>query len=447
VGVIAPIGLVVYSIMLLGYLIMLSILSWEMTLLSAITLLFSSRIPNIWIKKSAINSRKIVNSNKLISEFLVGRLRSPRLVRLAGNEDLEKNEFKNLTQTQRKFLLYAAILKAKSDVVMEPIVIGLSLIFLYFSYTFLHLQIEIIGLYLVIALRLLPIVKGIISEWHVVQRSRGSIEVLDNRLKAMQNSIEKDFGEKSFGKFKQSIVFNNVSYSYSSNKDTVLKNIKVEFEANKMSAIVGPSGSGKSTLIDLLPRLRTPVEGLIQIDDVDIKEYSLKSLRDAISYVPQFPQIFNGTVRNHILYGKMNATNEEVQKAACLAGAEDFINKLPQGFDTVLSDDAINISGGQRQRLDLARALLKGAPILILDEPTSNLDAESESVFKKTLAKIQKDTNTTIIIIVHKLSSIVDADKIIVLNQGAIDSIGAHSELLYHDGWYKKAWKMQELLE
>jgi ABC-type multidrug transport system fused ATPase/permease subunit len=400
-------------------------------------------VPNIWIKRSAHIGRNLVTANTLMSEFLVGRLRSPRLVRLSGTEIEEKNDFHQLTQVQRKHSVFSAILQARVDISLEPVVIGLSLIFLYFSYTVLHLQLEVIGMYLVIALRLLPTVKSILIQWQKVQRNLGSIEVIENRIKAMCGATEQDIGKKSLNVLKQSIKMNNISYRYPDGKSDALTNITVELKSNTLIGIVGPSGSGKSTLIDLLPRLRIPVKGSISIDGVNIEKFSLKSLRKAISYVPQFSQIFNGTVREHILYGRDSATEQEIQEAVRMAGAEGFINRLPQRLDTVLGEEATNLSGGQRQRLDLARALIKKSPILILDEPTSNLDAESEELFKQAIYKIRKKTNTTIIIIAHRLASIHNADNIIVLNNGKVDEFGVHLELLSQNGWYAKAWKMQ----
>jgi len=440
-GMTAPLELIVYFIMLIGYLTILGLLSWKMTLLSAIVLLLSSRIPNIWIRKSAHTGRNIVNANTLVSGFLVGRFRSPRLVRLSGTELAEKNEFHKLTQAQRKYSVFASILQAKSDIVMEPIVIGLSLIFLYFSYTVLKLQIETIGLYLIIVLRMLPIVKGIILKQQKIQSLLGPIETIEKRLSSMKESFEKDLGVELIGQLNKSFTLDNVSYRYPSSNHDVLKGVTISISVNKITAIVGPSGSGKSTLIDLLPRLRIPTKGLIKIDDINIEKYTLKSLRKLISYAPQSPQIFDGTVKNHILYGKANATEEEVQEAVCLAGAEDFIGKLPLGLDTILGEDAIKLSGGQRQRLDLARTLIRKAPILILDEPTSNLDVESEQLFNQALYRIRKETNTTIIIVSHRLSSVSDADHIVVLNQGKVESSGTHLELLSQNGWYAKHGK------
>jgi subfamily B ATP-binding cassette protein MsbA len=185
-GIMAPMGLVVYIIMLAGYLGVLFLLSWKMTLVSTIILLLVARIPSAWIKMSAKTGRSLVSSNILMSEFLVGRLQSPRLVRLAGTEIAEKNEFQQLTQTQRKHLVYSSVLQSKTEVTMEPFVIGLSLLFLYFSYSVLLFEIEVIGLYLVIAMRLMPLSKSIILQWQSVQRLMGSIEIIESKLEKMK---------------------------------------------------------------------------------------------------------------------------------------------------------------------------------------------------------------------------------------------------------------------
>ena len=442
-GILAPMELIVYSIMLFSYTLVLLLLSWEMTIVSLIVLLIASRAPNIWVKKTAASGRNIVKANTALSKFLVERLRSPRLVRLAGTEAAEQKEFYTLTQTQRKHSVFISILRAKTEVSMDPVVIGMSLVFLYFAYTVLHMQIEMLGLYLVVALRLMPIIKGVITQWQSLQGFLGSMEAVEDRYQAMMESVEKDTGTEFLSQLKQSILIDNVSYRYPTGKGDALKDITIEFEVGTMTAIVGASGSGKSTLIDLLPRLRLPIGGVIKIDGESIEKYRLKSLRQLISYVPQSPQIFDGTVRNHILYGKSDATDEEVQEAVYLSGSKEFINQLPKGLKTNLGEDAVKLSGGQRQRLDLARALVGKAKILILDEPTSNLDAESEERFKQVLSKIRKDTNTTIIIVAHRLASIVDANQIVILNQGVVEAIGKHAELLKQQGWYAKAWKIQ----
>jgi ABC-type multidrug transport system fused ATPase/permease subunit len=187
-----------------------------------------------------------------------------------------------------------------------------------------------------------------------------------------------------------------------------------------------------------------PTSGVVQIDSILISDYTLKSLRKAIAYSPQSPQIFDGTVKDHIRYGKSDATNEEVIEAAKLAGVDTFIDRLPDGYDTFLGEDAVRLSGGQKQRLDLARTLVSEPQIMIFDEPTSNLDVDSEEMFRKTIERIRRKTNTTIIIVAHRLSSIFDSDQIIVLNQGRVESTGKHIDLIQQGGWYERAWAIQD---
>jgi ABC-type multidrug transport system fused ATPase/permease subunit len=442
-GLMGPMELLTYVLMFVGYLIVLSFLSLEMTLYAVTAIAIASFIPKSWITKSAIVGRKLVDANIIMSRFLVGRLISPRLVRLSGTESAEKQEFHRLTFKQRKYHVSGSILQSKTESMIEPIIIALSLAFLYFSYTVLKLQVEVIGLYLVVLMRLMPVTKSILMKFQSIRNSMGSIEALENRFAEMKESIEQDNGVKTLNKLQHSILFDKVNYYYSEGDDHALKNIDIEFIANKMTAIVGPSGSGKSTLIDLLPRLRSPKSGIVYIGGVNIEEFELKSLRKLISYAPQSPHIFDGTVKNHILYGRSGATTKEVHEAIRLAGADNFISKLPQGINTYIGDNAVKLSGGQRQRLDLARVLITNADVLILDEPTSNLDAESEEIFNKSLAYIRKNTNITIIVVSHSLSGISNADQIIVLNNGVVESKGSHDEMLEYDGWYSKAWKMQ----
>ena len=442
-GMLSPMNLIAYIVTLIGYGTILLFLSWKITLASFVILLFASRLPNRWIKKSKHTGRKLVNANKAMSEFLVNRLRSPCLIHLSGTTALEKREFHQLTQSQRKHALYSVILQARTRAVIEPVVIGLSLIFLYISYSILGMQIEFIGLYLVVSFRLMPIAQGIVSQWQAIQSYLGSIETIEHRLDEMKIFVEKDEGTKVLSQIKKSVLINNVSFCYSKNNEYTLKNITVEIKASKITALVGPSGSGKSTLIDLLPRLRRPKKGTIEIDGVDIEKFTLKSLRQIISYAPQFPQIFSNSIRDHILYGKLDATEEDLQEVMYLSGVKEFIDGLPQGVDTPIGEDAIKLSGGQKQRVDLARALLKKAPILILDEPTSNLDAESEKLFNQAIDRIHRNTTITIVIVTHRLASVLNADTIIVLNKGEVEACGAHDDLIKTKGWYSRAYEMQ----
>ena len=283
-GVMNPLELLVYLIMLIGYLAILFLLSWQMTVLAILVIIPASIAPKIWIKKSTITGRSLVDANKSMSEFLVSRLGSPRLVRLSGTEKAERSEFQRLTLSQRKYMVLNTILRSKTEATLEPIIVGISFIFLYFSFTLLHMQVEVIGLYLVVSMRLTPVVKNIMLQIQSLQGEIGSIETLEDRIKELRESEEKDSGALSLKDINQAILFNHVSYRYPGSKSNTLDRISIKIQMNQLTAIVGPSGSGKSTLIDLLPRLRTVTEGNITINDKNIQDFNLKDLRQLIAF-------------------------------------------------------------------------------------------------------------------------------------------------------------------
>ena len=258
----------------------------------------------------------------------------------------------------------------------------------------------------------------------------------------MISEVEYDIGKKKIKDFDK-IKFKNILYRYPGANEDAIKNISITISSGSVVALVSPSGSGKSTFIDLLPRLRKPTMGKIYLDNELIEQYSLQSIRQLISYAPQNPQLFNGTIKEHIKLGNKHATDIEVKNAAYLSGAEEFINNSKNGYETIVGEDGVKLSGGQKQRLDLARALISNSSILILDEPTSNLDVESEEKFNNSLDKIHNETDTTIIIVTHSLSGISNADNIVIFNNGVVENQGTHDELLMQDGWYSKAWKLQ----
>jgi ATP-binding cassette, subfamily B, bacterial MsbA len=232
-------------------------------------------------------------------------------------------------------------------------------------------------------------------------------------------------------------------HSITSEQVPALNNLSLFIPAHKMTALVGPSGAGKSTLIDLLPRLREPQLGAILFDGVPQSEFDCGSLRRAISFAPQSPQIFNVTIAEHIRYGWPQASMDDIRIAARLAQAADFIEALPEGYNTMLGEDGGHFSGGQRQRIDLARAVVRRAPILVLDEPTANLDADAEAMFREALEIVHRETDITIIIIGHRLSTVMAADRIAVLEAGAVTEIGSHAELIRRGGWYAHAFARQ----
>jgi subfamily B ATP-binding cassette protein MsbA len=239
---------------------------------------------------------------------------------------------------------------------------------------------------------------------------------------------------------KGEICFANVSFAYPSTKH-VLHNINLTIEPGEVLAFVGPSGAGKSTLFSLIPRFYDPSEGKVCMDGVDLRNVKLLSLRAQIGLVPQETLLFSGTVRENLRYGKLDANDDELESAACAANADEFILRLPQGYDTLVGERGVKLSGGQRQRIAIARAILKNPRILLLDEATSSLDSESEGLVKEALEHLMK--NRTTVIIAHRLSTVHQADRIAVLDRGHLVELGNHSDLMNLDGLYARLYRMQ----
>ncbi|MGO1478543.1 ABC transporter ATP-binding protein, partial [Senegalia sp. (in: firmicutes)] len=223
--------------------------------------------------------------------------------------------------------------------------------------------------------------------------------------------------------------------------ETVLKGIDLDIAHGKTFALVGPSGGGKSTLCNLIPRFYEVDEGSVTIDDIDIKKIKIKSLRENIGFVQQDVFLFTGTIEENILYGRSDATHEEVIDAAKNSNIHDFIMTLPNGYKTYIGEKGVRLSGGQKQRISIARVFLKNPPILILDEATSALDNETEIKIQKALEKLSKGRTT--IVIAHRLSTIKNADKIVVLTDKGIEEKGTHEELLKNEKLYSKLYKSQ----
>ena len=296
--------------------------------------------------------------------------------------------------------------------------------------------------YLVILYSVINPLKDFSKAFYNVPQGLASMDRIDMILKA-ENNITDSANPKELKGFNEGIEFKDVSFKYKNSEIMVLRDINLRVPKGKTIALVGQSGSGKSTLVDLVPRYHDVLEGQILIDGKDVRDVRINDLRTLIGNVNQEAILFNDTIFNNITFGVENATQAEVEAAAKIANAHDFIMETEQGYQTMIGDRGGRLSGGQRQRLSIARAILKNPPILILDEATSALDTESERLVQEALERLMKSRTT--IAIAHRLSTIKNADEICVLHEGQIVERGTHEELIALGGIYKKLNDMQSL--
>lgn len=256
-----------------------------------------------------------------------------------------------------------------------------------------------------------------------------------------QPSVEEKEGAGRLSEMKNAVQIDHVDFRYDQESEIVLKDINLEVKKGEIVAIVGPTGTGKTTLVNLIPRFYDPTSGTVKMDGIDLKEVTFRSLRDQIGIVTQESILFNDTVKANISYGHQRASQDEIETVAKRAFAHRFIEKMPKGYNTLIGDRGFRLSGGEKQRISIARAILKNPPILILDEATSQLDSESEKYVQEALDQLMK--GRTVVAIAHRLSTIKKADKIVVLEHGRIVGIGPHEELLETCPLYKRLYEMQ----
>jgi subfamily B ATP-binding cassette protein MsbA len=274
----------------------------------------------------------------------------------------------------------------------------------------------------------------------LVQQALAANERVYDVLNAKPTVVEK-LDAQDLPAIKERISIKKADFYYDDENVVILRNINLDIGAKDIVAIVGPTGAGKSSLVNLIPRFYDPVRGSVSIDGIDLKDVTFKSLRAQIGIVTQETILFNDTVRANIAYGHLEASDEYVHQAAKKAFAHDFIMKMPQGYDTIIGDRGFRLSGGERQRIAIARAILKNAPILILDEATSQLDSQSEQYVQEAIDELMKDR--TVICIAHRLSTIKKSKKIVVLQAGEIVGAGPHEELVKSCPLYKTLYETQ----
>ena len=437
------ISIIFDGIYALFFIVLLFTISWQLTLVALFFFPLAAYIAKKFSKPLRKANTKVAENISRLIIFLQESLQNIKIIKIFSREEKEIENFKSLSKENYSSTMKTSRLSSYQKPTNELLsVFGFMAVILILAFQTLYHNLSLASVVAYIACMNMAYrpLKNVSNFNDSLQKTLASakrvfelIDLEDERINESSKPIRH--------KIKGAVEFKNVSFAYNPGKP-VLKNISFKIKAGQTIAIVGPSGSGKTTLVSLIPLFYHNFEGKILIDGIDIRRYSLSELRSSMAMVPQDTCIFSGTIRDNIIFGKPDATDKEIEKAAEDANALSFIQRLKNGFMTEIGEKGVKLSGGEKQRIAIARAILKNPVILILDEATSSLDTESERLVQNALEKLMK--NRTTFVIAHRLSTVRNADKIIVLNHGCIVESGKHEELLRKpNGMYSKLCKIQ----
>jgi ABC-type multidrug transport system fused ATPase/permease subunit len=291
-------------------------------------------------------------------------------------------------------------------------------------------------------IRGIPLARSGFSAWQGIEGKWASLKAVSNMLDNLSQNREDNSGKIIIGDKPPEIRLENLYFEYEDRKKSVINSVSLDIKSGSKVALVGPSGAGKSTLIDFIPKLKVPIKGKVLFDGVNINDINVEYLRSKIAFLPQAPQILEGSIRDHVSFGNPEILDVDILKALQKAGCEDLLMKIDHNLALRVGEAGVLLSGGERQRLDLARVLARKASILILDEPASNLDPITEKIIHDAIIKENKERLLTVIVIGHRLKFLNSFDQIIILNNGSIEFKGIHAEALKQSTWYKNAWKL-----
>jgi ABC-type multidrug transport system fused ATPase/permease subunit len=427
---------------IVGMLFIMFWLNWDFTLIAvAITpflLLFVSRFKKA-VKKATHEVRR--QQSNIVSVVEQG-LESMRVVKAFGRQDLAQEELGSVSRATVDAALKARRIKALlSPIVAVTVSLCVAVVLWRGSALIIAgtMTAGALTVFLAYLTKFFKPVQDLATMTNSIAQTAVGVERVQAILDADAITPERPDAREPKA-LTGDIVFDKVAFAYNS-ESPVLREVTFHIQPGQMVGVVGPTGGGKSTIVSLIPRFYDPTAGSIQIDGVDIRDYKLQGLRNNIGYVLQETVLFQGTVRENIAYGRAGATEEEIMNAAKLADVDEFVSRMPHGYDSIVGERGDTLSGGQRQRIGIARAIIRNNPILILDEPTAALDTESESMVVKALERLMK--GRTVITIAHRLSTIRNSDLIIVLKDGVVAEQGTHDQLMKLNGAYADLYHVQ----
>jgi ATP-binding cassette, subfamily B, bacterial MsbA len=436
-----------FSVLVKDTLTVLVLLAWMFYLSVVLTLTILVIVPlvvlvvNVVSKQFRRLSHRIQGNMSDVTHVTQEVIEGHRVVRIFGGETYERERFEGINEGNRRLHMRMEGIKAAYVPIIQFVVaLVLALIIWMATSDILDEQITA-GTFVSFLTAMLLLLTPIRRLSNINVTLQRGIAAGQNIFAVLDEVPERDAGHTPMERARGALRLENVSFRYEPDGPDVLRDIDLDIQPGESVALVGRSGSGKTTLVNLLPRFFHPSRGRILLDGHDIEDLRLRDLRRQIAYVGQDVTLFADTIAANIAYGRVESTDEEVREAAVAAHALEFIERLPDGFDTLIGENGVLLSGGQRQRLAIARALLRDAPLLILDEATSALDNESERMVQAALRNLMH-TRTTVII-AHRLSTIEHADRIVVLDAGRVMEVGRHADLLARDGIYTHLYQLQ----
>ena len=431
------------SLTLIGLLFVMFTQNWKLALISIIMIPLASISARTLGKRVGKVTTEAQEKSGFLTTYLVELFKNHKLIKIFQKEEFENiRADKYLTELKDKQKKIQTVFVRMSPIMETLTGIMIAVLIFYSGKLINSGQIEINNFFSFLAAMMLayqPV--RALSTINMVANQGLSASARILPIIDQKNKITDILSAKPLSTDKAEIIFNNLNFSYDIEEAKTLKNISLKFEGGKMTSLVGHSGSGKSTILNLIPRFYDPESGDITIDDQSIYKSTIESLRNEVSMVSQETTLFDDTIKNNIKYAKADATDEEIQKVAKLSFCEEFINKLPDKFDTLIGENGVRLSGGEKQRLSIARAMLKESSIILLDEATSSLDSETETKIQKAL-KILTENKTTVVI-AHRLSTILNSNNIYVIDNGKVADSGNHDDLLIKSPLYKNFYEKQ----